>query len=608
MMGISWRSTTGPQQSITWIREIADDLLRLRDEELRDRARQLQIHQLEPAFALMIEAIRRTLGYELYDTQLLAGLAMARGSIAEMQTGEGKTLTASLPAFFFSLTRQGVHIATPNAYLAERDFRLLRPAFAFLGTTVGLLPERAAPPIKQAAYACDITYATGYELGFDYLRDRLTLASQQHAALGSRVRQLLAGERVDPALMQRGHAVAIIDEIDSVLIDEACTPLVLSEASKSLADDAPACQLARQIALDLTAGEDYQLNSQDRQIQFTERGWTRLHLPLANCPPGPLMRPWADYLRQALFAERLLARDIDYVVHEGRILLVDEFTGRIFADRSWQDGLHQAVEAKEGLVIRGQLRTLARITRQRFFRLYQKICGMTGTASSSRRELRRQYRLHVVPIPLQHPSRRLELPDRYFISVAAKERAIVSEIQSRHAVGQPVLVGSRTIENSLRLAKLLTTAGVPFNLLNGRQDADEAQVISQAGQRGAVTIATNMAGRGTDIRLGDGVADLGGLHLIGMERHESQRIDRQLIGRVARQGDPGSCQFFLSAEDPLLVRFAPRLRRRMSRLPQQDGEILADLSRPVRRAQQRAESLAIQQRRRLVAYDDWLVE
>jgi preprotein translocase subunit SecA len=290
------------------------------------------------------------------------------------------------------------------------------------------------------------------------------------------------------------------------------------------------------------------------------------------------------------------------------VLLVDEFTGLIFADRSWQDGLHQAVEAKEGLPIRGQLRMLARITRQRFFRQYRMICGMTGTAFSSRRELWRQFRLRVTPIPLKYPSRRLELPDRYFMTIADKEWAIVREIQTRHALGQPVLVGSRTIENSLRLAKLLTVAGIRFNVLNGCQNAEEADVIAKAGQRGMVTIATNMAGRGTDIRLGEGVAELGGLHLIGMERHESQRIDRQLVGRVARQGDRGSCQFFLSLDDPLLVRLAPRFRNRARRMPQKDGEILADLAAAVRRAQRRAESQAIGQRRRLVAFDDWLVQ
>jgi preprotein translocase subunit SecA len=559
---------------------------------------------IEPAFALMCEAVRRGLGFELYDVQLKAGLAMAAGAVAEMQTGEGKTLSASLPAYWFSLFGKGVHIATPNAYLAERDARSLEAAFSLLGCTVGVLPERAAPELKRAAYACDITYATGYELGFDYLRDRLQGLSEGSLALGERHRRLLRGDTVEAPRLQRGQSFAIVDEIDSVLIDEACTPLILAEASPELADDYQAHGHARRIAAELAAGRDYQIDWQTRQVSF-KKGVGSLCLPAGGVP---LFRPWADYVRQALFAEHLLARDVDYVVADGRVLLVDEFTGRIHQDRSWQDGLQQAVEAKEGLTLRAPQRTLARITRQRFFRQYQTICGMTGTAFTSRREFWRQYRLPVVPIPLAHPCRRVELPDRFFTTAETKLAAIVREVHSRHARGQPVLVGSRTIENSLRLAQLLSDTAIPFCLLNGRQDQAEAEIIARAGQPGAVTIATNMAGRGTDIRLAAGVAEDGGLHLIGMERHESQRIDRQLIGRVARQGDPGSCQFFLSAEDTLLRRFAPRRSQRMSCLPQHDGEILRDLSGDVRRAQRQAEALACHARRRLVLYDDWLVD
>jgi preprotein translocase subunit SecA len=564
---------------------------------------------IEPAFALVCEAIRRTLGLELFDVQLQAGLAMADGAVAEMQTGEGKTLAASLPAFLFSLPGRGVHVATPNAYLAQRDGQSLEAALALLGCSAGVLPEAAPLDLKRAAYACDITYATGYELGFDYLRDRAQDLSPRGLELGQRHRRLLRGERLELPRLQRGLAFAIIDEIDSVLIDEACTPLVIAEASTTLADDVQAHHLARQLAAELKDGSDFHIDAQARQVHFTATGWDRLgrHLALQRDKAIPLLRPWAEYVRQAVFAEHLAIRDIDYVVADDRVLLVDEFTGRIHQDRSWQEGLHQAVEAKEGLTLRSPQRTLARITRQRFFRQYELICGMTGTAWSSRREFWQQYRLSVVAVPLAHPCRRMELPDRYFASAVAKWEAIVHEVCDRHATGQPILIGSRTIDNSLRLAQLLSDSGIAHRLLNGRQDQAEAQVVARAGEIGAVTIATNMAGRGTDIRLAKGAAERGGLHLIGVERHESQRIDRQLIGRVARQGDPGSSQFFLSAEDTLLCRFAPRLARRMAALPHKAGELFCDLSRPVRAAQRRAEAQASQSRSRLVLYDDWLI-
>jgi preprotein translocase subunit SecA len=607
------RAKAGDVAAIQSIRQQADSLRSTTDEQLRQQADQLRAAKsplsavVQPAFALIHEAVRRTLGLKLYDVQLLAGLAMARGAVAEMQTGEGKTLAASLPAFIFSLAGRGVHVATPNAYLAQRDARLLQPAFALLGCTVGLLPERAAAQQKREAYACDVTYATGYELGFDYLRDRLAEMASARGGLGLRHRRLLRGEQVQPERLQRPLACAIIDEIDSVLIDEACTPLVLAESAGQQADDYRAHQLARQLAMELAEGADFQIDAPQRQIQITDAGWARIHDHLAGRQIGALLRPWIDYVRQALFAEHLLACDIDYVLQDDRVLLVDEFTGRIFADRSWQDGLHQAVEAKEGLPIRAPSRTLARITRQRFFRLYGTICGMTGTAYISRREFAREYGLRIERIPPAQPCRRVELPDRYFTSAQAKWQAIVQEVQTRHAAGQPILIGSRTIENSLCLAQRLAAAGMAFRLLNGRQDEAEADVIAQAGRRGAVTIATNMAGRGTDIRLGEGVAALGGLHLIGMERHESRRVDRQLIGRAARQGDPGSAQFFVSAEDPLLLRLAPRLIRRMVASAHSDGEIRVDLSRQVRAAQRKAEALAYAHRRRLVAFDDWLI-
>ncbi len=617
-MSLSWLSPTrlllrvpsDAAQTVS-IREQAAQLRSLSDAQLKQRTTELRqlatdAARLLPAFALMCEAIRRTQGLELYEVQLLGGLAMAAGNVAEMQTGEGKTLTASLPAFFYSLAGQGVHVATPNAYLAQRDWQCLKPAFQIVGCSTGLLPEQGSVDEKRAAYACDVTYATGYALGFDYLRDRLELLAGSRLPLGVRHRRLLSSETTPARPLQRRLACAILDEIDSVLLDEACTPLVLADAAQQTADDVCAHQLAQRLADTLRCHDDYQLDLSQRQVTFTDAGMERIHAHLASRATGPLLRPWAEYVRQALFAEHLLTRDVDYVVADDRVLLVDEFTGRIFRDRSWQDGLHQAVEMKEGLICRAPQRTLARITRQRFFRQYATVCGMTGTASTSRREFQRQYGLHVVTIPPARPSQRRELPDRYFVSTEAKLRAIVRDTAERQACGQPVLLGTRTIQSSLQLAEDLAEAGVAFRLLNGCQDQAEAEIIARAGERAAVTLATNMAGRGTDIRLARDVTALGGLHVIGVERQESQRVDRQLAGRAARQGDPGSCQFFLSADDLLIRRFSPRLGRRMAAARHDHGELHVDYSRPIAAAQRKAESLAAHARRRLVLFDDWL--
>jgi preprotein translocase subunit SecA len=323
-------------------------------------------------------------------------------------------------------------------------------------------------------------------------------------------------------------------------------------------------------------------------------------------PQSPLKRPWSAYVEQALVARQLYQRNVDYLVRDGSVQMVDEFTGRIFPDRLWRDGLHQALEVKEGLAASAELSTAVRIARQRYFCLYQTLCGMTGTASDSQREFWRLYRFPVVVIPLQHPNRRLLLPTRFFVDATAKWRAVVADVKAIHAMGRPILIGSRTIENSQHLAERLGAEGIAYRLLNGMQDQDEATLISQAGQAQAVTIATNMAGRGTDIRLSAGVAELGGLHVIGVEQHESARIDRQLLGRAGRQGDPGSGQFFVSADDSLVRRFAPTLGRAMASMPRRDGEILTDLSREVAAAQQRAEKAAYQVRRRLLAHDRWI--
>jgi preprotein translocase subunit SecA len=561
---------------------------------------------LLPAFALAAEALRRTLAVEVYDVQLQAGLVLAGQAVAEMQTGEGKTLAAVAPAFLHALDGRGVHVMTVNAYLAERDWRLLLPAFQWLGLSAGLLRPGAPPDEKRAAYECHVTYGPGCEFGFDYLRDQVGLLRQQRRLPGHAIRELLRGDGATPlASLQRGHAFAIVDEADSVMIDEAITPLVLAEGTRCAAADSELYERAHQVAATLQRGRDFALDPDRRRATLLRPGVAQALAALAPPSTAPLRRGWARYVEQALAAQHVLRRDVDYVVRDDSVVLVDESTGRLFDDRSWQDGLHQAVEAKEGVSISGEQLPLASIARQRYFRRYRGLSGMTGTAATSAWEFRTSYELPVVAIPPRRPCVREIRDSRYFASVDAKWAAVAAEIASCVARQQPVLVGTRNIENSELLARLLDRAEIPYQLLNGKQDAEEAVIVARAGQAGTVTIATNMAGRGTDIVLGPGVAALGGLHVIATEHHDSPRIDRQLIGRSARQGDPGSCRFFVSAEDRLLTSHAPALARRLRRLANEQGEVAGDFSRQVVQGQQRAERQHYQQRQQWLAYDSW---
>ena len=594
------------------LRELSDASLKSAADELRSAAHNgtdsTNDEILVPVFALVLESTRRAHGITLFDTQLLAGMAMARGAIAEMATGEGKTLAAALPAMLFSLRGPGVHVATPNAYLAQRDYEQVGPILRLLGTSVGLVPETADASTKRAAYACDVAYATGYELGFDYLRDELQLIGARRTGLGELHLDLLRGQPSrQPLPVQPRRNCAIIDEIDSVLIDEACLPLVLSDSGGESGRQAAYLE-AQRGAASMQQGNDFVLDLQARSVTLTRAGQQAAYDYYAGRLRFPLDRPWAEYVVQALASQYLYQRDVDYVVQDGRLMLVDEFTGRIFIQRAWRDGLHQAVEAKEGLLTSPELRTAASISRQRFFQLYETICGMTGTAWGSRSEFQRNFRLAVLPVPLREPSRRETWPCRFFVDAESKQRAVVAEVVAMHHAGRPVLIGSRTIRNSELLAARLADAGVPLEVLNGKQDRAEAEIIAQAGLRGAVTIATNMAGRGTDIVLGPGVAELDGMHVIGLECHESGRIDRQLLGRAGRQGDPGSGRFFISADDPLLVRFAPPLSQRMQHMPNKEGEVDVDLSRDVFVAQRAAETAAYIARRRMLAHDRWMDE
>jgi preprotein translocase subunit SecA len=525
-----------------------------------------------------------------------------------MQTGEGKTLVAALPAFVHALGGGSVHVMTTNTYLAQRDFTLLAPVFELLGQRAGLLIPGQSRDEKRRAYQCQVVYGPGYEFGFDYLRDRLAGSCGGDDGLGEGVVARLSGQEVRrPRSLQHERAFAVIDEADSVMIDEANTPLLLSAAPGNMASAAAQVyRWARESALGLEPRRHYILDFQRRSATLTRCGIDQIASAAQQAATLGLERPWACYVEQALQVEYFLRRDADYTLRENVLHIVDQATGRIFADRFWRDGLHQAVQAKEGIAVSAEPRPLARMTRQRFFRLYGGLCGMTGTVIGSEREFREIYGLPVTSIPTNRPCQRKEHATRYFAAGTSRWQAVVEEIRELHAGQRPILIGTCTIDESEQLAEILRRQKIAFQLLNGKQDASEAETIARAGQRGAVTIATNMAGRGTDIRLGPGVAELGGLHVIACQRHESRRVDRQLAGRAARQGDPGSVRFFVAADDPLVREQGQGLAGRLQRCANPDGQVGADFGRHVAAAQRRAERARRRQRRQLAQHDDWL--
>lgn len=588
----------------------SDARLRERVDALREEARCGVIRPLHSAeaVALISESVRRCHGLVAHDCQLIAGLILAEGRLAEMATGEGKTLVALLPAFCFALHGLGAHVATVNSYLTERDFEFARPAFERLGLSIGLLPEKQEPVKKRAAYACDVTYGVGTEFGFDYLRDQLTVRAAGRSEPHFH-EVLLGSARAKPQLFQRGHAFAVIDEADSVLIDEARSPLIISAGGKQPSATPQVYLLADDVAAQLTAGVHYQRRPQTHRFALTPAGEQRaLELLTDDVLPG-LRRLWSHYVESALQARLQLRCDVQYVVRDGKVVIVDEFTGRLCPDRSWRGGLHQAVEAFARVGITEENGSEATITRPSYFRLYRQICGMTGTALEAAGELSASYRLDTEVVPRNRPCRRSLLPDRVFATREAKHAAVAPEIAERHRRGQPVLVGTRTIENSEALGAVLQPLGLSFRLLNAKQDAEEAHIVEQAGEPAAITIATNMAGRGAHIPVPAESLRLGGLHVIGIERHESARIDRQLTGRAARQGQPGSAQFFLSLEDDLLTRHAPATAERLGSLTvNAEGELPARAAAHFRRVQRRTERADREQRRQLARYDEWLDE
>ncbi|WP_417729879.1 preprotein translocase subunit SecA [Rosistilla oblonga] len=607
-----------------------DALLQSRTEQLRTKIKSEQRHAPPPAnsrfwqrwwqptasdamieaHGLMAEAVRRTTGKLFYDVQLQAGWILSSGSIAEMQTGEGKTLTTGLPVFWQALAGRGCHVSTVNEYLARRDFETLQPSFDLLGLTVGHIDSKMGVAEKQQAYRCDITYGPGYEFGFDFLRDQIALRSAPRRKLGMEYLAHLRGESVEQknALIGRRLAFSVIDEADSVLIDEATTPLILSgqETSPRVGgSQIEAYFAADRIAQQLQPGEDYRVAAVDRSIELTPTGWFRIHQHFAQSPQLRLARAWSCYVDNALRARQILCRDVDYVVRNGSVEIVDQNTGRIHPDRSWRNGLHQAVQVKERVAVVPEQQTQARITRQRFISQYDAICGLTGTAQAAADELKDFYRLSVVSIPTHRPSHRIGLPSRYFSNLRSKQASIVAEIRARHAHGAPMLVGTRTIAESRSISAALHSCGVPHRTLNGVQDESEAELIALAGQPGSVTIATNMAGRGTDIGLSDASRRRGGLHVIATEHHPCSRVDRQLIGRGARQGDPGSYQFFVSAEDELFDQ-TPQLAESIAARCEGAPDAQHDFSSQITRLQNDLEHQAYQRRAQLNRADQWL--
>lgn len=536
------------------------------------------------AFATAREACYRVIGEKPYYVQLLGGLALHYGNIAEMKTGEGKTLTSVLPAYLNALTGEGVHIVTVNEYLSSRDASWMGQIHKFLGLTVGLNSRELTPKEKQEQYNCDILYTTNNELGFDYLRDNMSVRKED--------------------CVQRGLNYAIIDEVDSILIDEARTPLIISGGfleSKNLYIDAD--RFAKSLNKD-----DFTYDEKDKRVNLTPEGMKKaedyFHLNnLYDVNNTTLVH----FINQSLQANYSMKKDFDYVVEDGKIVIVDQFTGRLMHGRAFSEGLHQAIEAKEGVQIRQETKTLATITFQNLFRMYKKLSGMTGTAKTEEEEFREIYNMFVITIPTNKPVIREDMADLIYANKKAKFKAIVDEIEKRHKLGQPILVGTIAIETSEELSELLNKRHIPHEVLNAKNHAREAEIIKNAGEKGAVTIATNMAGRGTDIKLGEGVKELGGLCVIGTERHESRRIDNQLRGRSGRQGDPGFSQFYIAMDDELMIRFgSERIKMLLQSTGLEDEMAIRSsiFSRAVASAQKRVEGNNYDRRKSVLQYDD----
>ena len=569
------------------VQKLRDEDFPVRMAEYREKVQKdgVSLDDILPnVFALVREAARRTMNMRHFDVQLIGGIVLHRGRIAEMKTGEGKTLVATLPVALNALSGKGVHVVTVNDYLASRDAKWMGQVYSFLGLTTGTIVHDMDDEQRKAAYACDITYGTNNEFGFDYLRDNMKFYPEQ--------------------LVQRGHNYAIVDEVDSILIDEARTPLIISGAS----DESTELYQAMDDVVAHLDPDDYTVDEKARTAMLTGKGVSHCeeltHLDNLFDPRNMVAQ---HHIMQSLKAHFVFKRDVDYIVTNDQVVIVDEFTGRLMPGRRYSDGLHQALEAKEHVTIQPENQTLASITFQNYFRMYDKLAGMTGTADTEAVEFHEIYNLEVMTIPTNKPMIRKDYPDLIFQTQKEKFDAIVQAIRELYEKGQPVLVGTISIETSEMLSKRLKAIGIPHSVLNAKQHAKEAEIVAQAGQKGHVTIATNMAGRGTDIMLGEGVKELGGLHILGTERHESRRIDNQLRGRAGRQGDPGSSRFYLSLEDNLMRLFgSDRIKGLMGRLGLKDGEAIENkmVSKAVENAQKKVEAHHFDIRKTLLDYDN----
>jgi preprotein translocase subunit SecA len=592
------------------IERCTDEELKAKAHELRLRARQGDSLNslLVEAFALVREAAKRAIGQRQFDVQVVGGMAIHHRCIAELETGEGKTLVATMPAFLNALPGKGVHVVTVNDYLARRDAEWMGPIYQLLGLTVGCIQTGQSDSARRTAYACDITYGTSKELGFDFLRDelkRLRLGGDAHRKSFEQV-YLGRGGHVEAEMpVQRTHHYAIVDEADSILIDEARTPLIIGANNQPTQEEAAAYYGADQLAATLVRVKDYKYDPLERKAELTATGRRKVQAVAAHSAFVTLtVDGLYEYVERALRAQIAYLRDRDYVAVDGEVVIVDEFTGRMMPGRQWQDGLHQAIQAKEKLEITLETITAARVTVQDFFKRYKKLAGMTGTASSDASELRRIYKVGVFRVPTNRPCRRVWMPDRVFSTEEEKFRAVADQIIEWNHKGVPVLVGTRSIEKSERLSTLLAAGGIEHQILNAKNHEIEAQIVAQAGQRGRVTVATNMAGRGTDIKLGEGVAELGGLHVIGTERHEARRIDRQLAGRCARQGDPGMAQFFVSMDDEIVEAFGEKPAARLRKRYKGRGELTSlRMRRLFVAAQRRKERQHFRDRKLLMHYE-----
>lgn len=569
------------------IKALSDGDLRAKTSEFKERLAQgATLDDILPeAFAVVREAAVRTLGQRHFDVQLMGGIVLHEGRIAEMKTGEGKTLAATCPVYLNALTGRGVHVVTVNDYLAKRDAEWMGAIYNFLGLEVGALVHGLDYAERKRIYNCDIVYGTNNEFGFDYLRDNMVLSGED--------------------IVQRELYYAIVDEVDSILIDEARTPLIISGAAEQSTD---LYERFSKLVIRLRPGEDYNVDEKARSAALSEEGWARIERMLGIDDIHDQSHfELTHYVQQALRAQTLFRRDRDYVVKDGKVIIVDEFTGRLMPGRRYSDGLHQAIEAKEGVRVERESQTLASITFQNYFRMYEKLAGMTGTAATEEVEFRRIYGMDVVVIPTNMPMIRVDHPDVVYKTERGKFHAVVGEIEECYEKGQPVLVGTISIEKSERLSALLKTRGIPHQVLNAKYHEMEAEIIKQAGQQGAVTIATNMAGRGTDIVLGEEVPTKGGLHIIGTERHESRRIDNQLRGRAGRQGDPGSSRFYVSLEDDLMRLFgSERIMGLMEKFGWEEDQPIesGQITRTIESAQKKVESRNFELRKQVLEYDD----